>query len=87
MTCYNIKYPVFQRTNDKHPVFKRTNDKHATAAEVRALALSMSIESVVAFEQPRNNDNYRTSFTGKEFVERAKIFEKYILGKENESDS
>lgn len=77
MTCYNIKYPDFQRTDDKQ----------ATAAEVRVLALSMSIESVVAFEQPRNNDNYRESHSGKEFVERAKIFEKYILGKENESDS
>ena len=77
MNNYNIAYPAFGRTGNKE----------VTSAEVRVLALSMSIESVVAFEQPRNNDNYRESHSGKEFVERAKIFEKYILGKENESDS
>lgn len=75
MNNYNIAYPVFRKQSDS------TNDKEVTAAQVRVLSLAMAIESVVAFEQPRNNDNYREAHDSKQFVARAKIFESYILGK------
>lgn len=75
MNNYNIAYPVFRKQSDS------TNDKEVTAAQVRVLSLAMAIESVVSFEQPRNGHNHREAHSSREFIERAKIFESYILGK------
>lgn len=46
--------------------------------QVRALALTLAIESIVGFEQPRNDSAFRYAHSGKEFVARAKVFEQYI---------
>lgn len=67
MTNYTISYPQFSYEDNKQ-----------NEAEVRTLALALSIQSVVGFEQPRNDNNYREAHNSREFVNRAKIFEEYL---------
>lgn len=47
-------------------------------AQVRTIALAMSINSALAFSTI-NGERQQIHFTGRELVERAKFFAKYIL--------
>lgn len=59
--------------------------QHPTPEQRRALALALSIESIVQFEQPRDGTYRRTASETSEFIDRAMKFESYL--KEGKSGS